>query len=461
MSHYDVIIIGAGTAGLNARRQAKVNGAEKVVLIDGGPLGTTCARVGCMPSKLLISAANANYGIAKADLFGIEAQPAHVNEQRVLERVRSERDRFVGFVMEAIDNIPEEELIREYAEFIDDHTVKLSGGRVLTADKFVLAVGSRPRFVPLLEPAGDLLINSDQIFEIEKLPKRVAVFGPGVIGLELGQALSRLGSEVCLFGRSGSIGGIRDRVIREYATKTFADEFYVDTKATIHGVRREGDKVLIDYDHKEQGRVEQEFDFILNASGRVSNTDRVKVENTSLELNSRGVPVYNERTMQCGDSHIFIAGDANDDIPLLHEASDEGKIAGKNAANYLVVDPGHRRTHLGIVFSDPEIAVIGQSVDSFENIVIGKVSFEGQGRSRVMGKNKGLMHLYAEKGDRRLRGAQIFGPSAEHLGHLISWVVQQEMTVDAILDLPFYHPVVEEGLRTALQDLQKNLDEVQ
>ena len=254
MNHYDVIIIGAGTAGLNARRQAKANGAKKLVLIDGGPLGTTCARVGCMPSKLLISAANANYGITKADLFGIEAQPAHVNEERVLQRVRSERDRFVGFVMEGIDNIPEQELIREYAEFLDDHTVKLSGGRILTADKFVLALGSRPRAVPLLDAAGDLLITSDEIFEIEKLPKRVAVFGPGVVGLELGQALSRLGADVCLFGRSGSIGGIRDEIIRDYATKTFADEFYVDTKATIHGVRRANNKVFIDFDHKEQGK---------------------------------------------------------------------------------------------------------------------------------------------------------------------------------------------------------------
>ena len=95
------------------------------------------------------------------------------------------------------------------------------------------------------------------------------------------------------------------------------------------------------------------------------------------KLNGKGVPIYIDKTMQCGDSHIFIAGDANDDIPLLHEASDEGKIAGKNAALYPNVELGQRRTHLGIVFSDPEIAIIGKSVDSFENLIVGKVSFEG------------------------------------------------------------------------------------
>ncbi|WDE98446.1 dihydrolipoyl dehydrogenase [Lentisphaera profundi] len=459
MKDYDVLVIGAGTAGLNAYRQAKAQG-KTAALIDGGPLGTTCARVGCMPSKLLISAANANHAVKKARMFGIETADPVVNDEAVLKRVRFERDRFVGFVMEGIDNIPEEHLIREYAEFIDDHTVQLSGGRKLSAKTFVLAVGSRPRHVPILDGAEDLVLSSDHIFEIEKIPERVAVFGPGVIGLELGQALSRLGADVRLFGRSGSIGGIRDPEIRDYATKAFAEEFYTDTKATIHSVRKEGGKAIINYDHKEKGRIEESFDFILTASGRVSNTDRLKLENTSIVLSHRKVPAYSNSTMQCGDSHFFIAGDANDEIPLLHEASDEGKIAGKNAATFPKVDPGHRRTQLGIVFSDPEIASIGQSYESFDELVIGRVSFEGQGRSRVMGKNKGLMHLYAEKGDRRLRGAQIFGPSAEHLGHLIAWTVQQGLTVDQILEMPFYHPVIEEGLRTALQDLQKELDQV-
>ena len=457
-THYDVLVLGAGTAGLGAYRNAKLN-AERVALIDAGTLGTTCARVGCMPSKLLISAANAAHEVKEARLFGIETQDPVINDQAVLKRVRFERDRFVGFVMEGIDSIPKENLIRAYAEFIDDKTVRLSTGEILTADRFVLAVGSRPRIMPLIEPAGDLILTSDQIFEIERLPKRVAVFGPGVIGLELGQALSRLGVDLRLFGSSGAVGGIQHPEMLDYARKAFADEFYLDTPSVVHAVRRENDKVFIDYDHKEKGRIEEEFDFILAATGRISNTDRLKLENTSLKLDRKGIPVFNDRTMQCGDSHVFIAGDSNGVIPLLHEASDEGRIAGTNAGTYPKVDPGHRRTHLGIVFSEPQIASIGQNYRDFNDLVEGKVSFENQGRSRVMGKNKGLMRLYAERGDRRLRGAEIFGPNAEHLAHLIAWVIQQELTVDTILDLPFYHPVIEEGLRTALRDLRDNLNE--
>ena len=239
-THYDVLVLGAGTAGLGAYRNAKLN-AERVALIDAGTLGTTCARVGCMPSKLLISAANAAHEVKEARLFGIETQDPVINDQAVLKRVRFERDRFVGFVMEGIDSIPKENLIRAYAEFIDDKTVRLSTGEILTADRFVLAVGSRPRIMPLIEPAGDLILTSDQIFEIERLPKRVAVFGPGVIGLELGQALSRLGVDLRLFGSSGAVGGIQHPEMLDYARKAFADEFYLDTPSVVHAVRREND----------------------------------------------------------------------------------------------------------------------------------------------------------------------------------------------------------------------------
>ncbi|VFS46611.1 dihydrolipoamide dehydrogenase [Budvicia aquatica] len=88
---------------------------------------------------------------------------------------------------------------------------------------------------------------------------------------------------------------------------------------------------------------------------------------------------------------------------------------------------------------------------------IGKVSFENQGRSRVMLRNKGLLHVYGEQGTGRFLGAEMIGPGAEHIAHLLAWAHQQEMTVGQMLDMPFYHPVIEEGLRTALRDLESKL----
>jgi dihydrolipoamide dehydrogenase len=148
-------------------------------------------------------------------------------------------------------------------------------------------------------------------------------------------------------------------------------------------------------------------------------------------------------------------------VPILHEAADEGRIAGENAARYPDVRRGLRRAGLGVVFVDPQIAIVGGGYVSIRDIahVTGEVSFEDQGRSRVMLRNQGLLHVYAEVGTGLFLGAEMIGPDAEHIGHLLAWALQMNMTVAQMLDMPFYHPVVEEGLRTALRDAQAKLDQ--
>ena len=201
-------------------------------------------------------------------------------------------------------------------------------------------------------------------------------------------------------------------------------------------------------------------DYVLAATGRTPNVHRLGLETTGIALDQRGVPLYDAYTLQCGDSHIFIAGDANADLPLLHEAADEGRIAGENAARFPAVQPGERRTPIAVVFSDPQMAVVGtpfRELDA-DRIVAGVVSFEDQGRSRVMLRNQGLLHVYVDIESGRLRGAEMIGPDAEHIAHLLAWVIQLGQTVEGVLALPFYHPVVEEGLRTALRDAKGKRD---
>jgi dihydrolipoamide dehydrogenase len=164
--------------------------------------------------------------------------------------------------------------------------------------------------------------------------------------------------------------------------------------------------------------------------------------------------------MQCGAAPIFIAGDADDEVPRLHEAADEGRIAGDNATRFPDVHPGLRRAGLGIVFTDPQIAVVGggRRAAQATTYVTGTVSFDDQGRARVMQRNRGRLNVYAEVGSGMLLGAEMLGPDAEHLGHLLAWARQLDLTVADMLKLPFYHPVVEEGLRTALRDAFAKLD---
>ncbi len=198
---------------------------------------------------------------------------------------------------------------------------------------------------------------------------------------------------------------------------------------------------------------------MIAATGRAPNVSGLGLENTSLPLDEKGIPEFNTETLRIGRSSVFIAGDVNNDRPLLHEAADEGTIAGNNAGRYPDVKPGLRSSPLGIVFSDPQIAMVGSTYNelSQKDVVVGAVSFADQGRSRVMLKNQGLLRVYADPDNGRFLGAEMFGPRAEHLGHLLAWAHQSNMTIGQMLEMPFYHPVIEEGLRTALRNAHKQL----
>lgn len=454
----DVAVIGAGSAGLAAYRAAR-KWTSNVVLIEGGPYGTTCARVGCMPSKLLIAAAEAAHAVSEASAFGVRAGTPVIDGEAVMQRVRSERDRFVGFVLEGIDAIPEADRIRGFARFLDDHRLAVGNDLVVNASRIVIATGSSPGYPPGFTELGDRLLVNDDIFDWQDLPARVAVFGPGVIGLELGQALHRLGVDVLMFGIGGIIGPLTDPAVRDAARDAFAEEFYLDADADVHSMIRSDDGVRIGYTARDGRKAVAEVGFVIAATGRRANVAGLGLENTTLPLDARGVPVADDETLQVGASHVFIAGDATSRKPLLHEASDEGRIAGDNAGRYPRVEPGKRRSPLAIVFSDPQIAMVGESYAALAGrpVVAGEVSFANQGRSRVMLRNRGLLRVYADGRNGRFLGAEMVGPRAEHIGHLLAWAHQSGMTIADMLAMPFYHPVIEEGLRTALRDACRQL----
>ncbi len=453
-SFVENVVIGAGTAGLAAYR-ALVAAGKPAVLIERGPYGTTCARVGCMPSKLLIAAAEAVHGVARWEAFGIRLEgQIQVDGRAVMERVKRERDRFVGFVLDGVATIPDEHKIIGQARFVDEHAVEVDELIRIRFEKAVIATGSSPVIPPKLQGLGERVIINDDVFDWDDLPRSVAIFGPGVIGLELGQALHRLGVRVHLFGRSGTVGPLTDPALKDYAVQTFGKELTLDTEARLMRAQRHNDVVRLEWQDGQGILQYTEVDAVIAATGRAPNVSGLGLERLGLAMQSNGVPEFNRETMQCGNRPIFIAGDANHDLPLLHEAADEGKIAGANAAAYPHVVAGLRRAPLGIVFSDPQIATVGSRWLDLDRtqIVIGKVSFEDQGRSRVMLRNQGLLHVYAQRDSGKFLGAEMIGPDAEHLAHLLAWALQLNTTVEDMLKLPFYHPVVEEGLRTALRD---------
>lgn len=464
----DVVIIGGGTAGMSAFRNARTH-TDSVYLIEAEQFGTTCARVGCMPSKLMIAAAEARHHALHTDPFGIhlDKESVIVNGEEVMARVKSERDRFVGFVLEDVHEWPDDKRIMGKARFIDAHTLQIDEHTQIQAKSIVIATGSRPFIAPEWQKLGDKLIVNDDVFSWDRLPESVAVLGAGVIGLELGQALHRLGVKVAIFNRSKHVGGISDPVVLAEAQKVFGEELTLHLNVDTEVALAEDGKVTIQWRNSDTGETgSYQADYLLAAAGRTPNTDSLGLENLDIERDKRGVPIADPHTMQTSISHIFIAGDASNQLPLLHEASDQGKIAGNNAGTYPKVEPGLRRSPIGVVFSNPQILFVGSRWSDLQqeygddlaaHIAIGEVSFHNQGRSRVMLVNQGKLRLYAERKSGRLLGAEAIAPAAEHLAHLLAWAHQQEMTISQMLDMPFYHPVIEEGLRTALRDVAAQL----
>jgi dihydrolipoamide dehydrogenase len=430
------------------------------MLVDPGPFGTTCARVGCMPSKLVIAAADAAHHARQVSEFGVHSEGVRVDGREVMERVQSERDRFVGFVLEVIEEAREAgELIVGRGRVVAPGKLSVDDGREVHFKRLVVATGTVPFIPPPFRGIEHALFTNETFFEMETLPESVLVVGLGAIGLELGQALHRLDVRTTLVGLEGQLGPLSDPVVLESAHETLRGELDIHSRYELQAIEPEGKGIRLRFIDSYGRERNEEFDRVLMAAGRKPNLGYLGLEALGIQPDATGRYQIDPETLQLGDAPVFVAGDVNELHPLLHEAADDGRIAGQNAAHYPEVRASWRRTPLAIVFSDPQIGVVGGGYSALADCeaVAGEVSFENQGRARVQAVNAGKVRIYADKHSGLLLGAELFGPQVEHLSHLLAWAVQADLTVDQALNMPFYHPVVEEGIRTALRNLNSNL----
>jgi len=202
-----------------------------------------------------------------------------------------------------------------------------------------------------------------------------------------------------------------------------------------------------------------EADAVLAAMGRRPNIDDLGLETLGVPLDDRGMPEVDPASLRIGDFAIFLAGDANGYRPLLHEAADEGHIAGRMAAPDAARSGLCRRTALSIVFASPQVARVGPPLTELRDrdIVTASADFSKQARARMAQMGAGLLRLHAERDSGRLLAAEMCAPAAEHLAHLLALAIESRMTVADLLAMPFYHPVLEEGLRGALRDLARQV----
>lgn len=443
----DLLIIGAGSAGLNAAKEAR-RWTSDFLLVDPGPWGTTCARVGCMPSKVLLHVAH-EVATTRATLAGPHAA-GHldaVDTKAVMARVRELRDRFAAGPKATVERYGEH-VIAAPARFTAPDTV-VAGGEPIRARRIIVATGSHPVVPGPWRELGDALVTSDEVFELDTLPGRVGVVGLGAIGSELGQALARLGVDVHVFAKDRRVGTLADPVANAAATAALSREMALHTGHAVDPARLDTGGVAVGF-----GEQRYEVDKLLVAMGRAPNVAGLNLDALGLRLDRAGLPPIDPATLRAGDTPVHFAGDVTMRHPLLHEAADDGRLAAYAA---LAPDPAclRRRTPLAIVFTDPGIARVGCAHDALpDDALVSEIDYSRQGRGIVTGVTHGVARLYATRhGD--LLGAELVVPQAEHLAHQLAWMIQMGGTVTEMLQLPFYHPVLEEGLRTALQDVRR------
>lgn len=453
---YDFVVIGAGSAGYNAASTAAGLGRRVAVIEGARELGGLCILRGCMPSKTLIYSAEVLHLAKRGAEFGLRiprAEPAmralHARKKRIIAD-------FAGHRAKQLRTGPFD-LIRGWARFTDPHTIEIARGRTIRAKKFLISTGSRVSVPPLPGLAGAPFWTSDDVLELDALPKSIIVLGGGIVGCELAQFLRRIGSRVTLIQRS-------PRLIREYSEEAsrvvrqaFADEgIEVVTDGKILKVAhsssgfsvtvRQGRKTLI-----------RRADHLLNALGREPDTARLGLDSAGVRTDEKGRIVIN-RWQQTSAPHIYAAGDCCGPHEIVHIAVQQGTLAAKHAAGrrkgLRPLEPGNL---LSVLFTDPQVGSMGWRESDLKKKGVRYSSasypFDDHGKSILMGATYGYVRILAENRTGRILGAEIVGKDAGELIHSFSTPLSMRATVTDMLEAPWYHPTLSEIVTYPLEDL--------
>ncbi len=437
---FDMIVIGAGAAGLTVASGCAQLGLKTLLVEKENLLGGDCLHYGCVPSKTLLHTAKIYYQAGNMEHYGlprVELPP--VDYSSITQRIRE--------VIEIIQKHDSEERfcslgVRvEYGnpEFLDEHTIRVAG-RNFSSRKFVLATGSSPATPPINGLNETPYLTNKEIFSLDKLPPRLIILGAGAIATEMAQAFSRLGSQVSVIQRSDQILSNEDRDMADAIQKRLEREgvhYYLNTR--IREVRdmegKERQVVFLDKNGQEQTVLGEE---LLVAMGRKPNLEGINLEAAGVEYNKQGVPV--DEKMRTNKKNIYAAGDVTGRYLFTHAAGYEGGIIVSNAAFHLP-----RKVDYTLLpwctYTSPELASIGYNEKRAEEAGIDyrvwTENFGSNDRSLAEGEQDGYIKLILNEREKPV-GVQILGPKA---GELISeWVAALNAGIKLTTLVSSVHP---------------------
>ncbi|MHC5074298.1 MAG: FAD-dependent oxidoreductase, partial [Planctomycetota bacterium] len=418
MYDYDVIVIGAGSAGLVACKVASGLG-KKTALVEKNKIGGDCTWFGCIPSKTLIKAANIAHDISRLNEFGIKSDSEiSLDYTNVMTHVRA--------VVEAdgaahpVDSYEKEgiNVLFGTAKFINEHQIEINGKKK-SAKKFIICSGSRPT-VPSIEGLDQVsYLTNETIFDLEKLPKSMITLGAGPIGIELSAALNRLGVDVTVLLRSGQILKKDDKELVDRLFQILQDEgLKILTETKTKSFTTQDGNVIAHIEDKD-GDHRLEAESLLIAIGRTPNVDSLALENAGVEFDKKGIKV--DKHLRTTAKNIYAAGDVVPPYLFTHMAEYEAVIAATNACPPLPIRKTNYENALWCTYTDPELAHAGLTEEQArqkygDNIRIYRWEHRDVDRAKTDMAKKGISKFICNKKG-KLLGIHILGHGAGELMH--------------------------------------------
>lgn len=446
---YDLIIIGAGSAGYNGASLAHTLGL-RVALIDGADeLGGLCILRGCMPSKALLAGANRFHQARHSQSFGIQSEKITLDRPTLIARKDHYIKDFADYRRSQIQSgrFP---FFHGYATFRDAHTIELTSGpeagRLLTARAFLLATGSEltPPQLPGLAETG--YAHSDSILKNTHLPASVIVLGAGAVALEFAWYYHALGSRVTILQRSQHLLKGSDTTASQALRVALEKSgIAIHTGTTLESASRTASGKKVAYIQDNQ-HLEIEAEEIFYALGRRPRIFGLGIENAIIDLTNI------RPTQQTNHDHIFSAGDLAGPYEVVHIAIAQAELAVRNVVRLLKnetpLETIDYRSKLFVLFTHPELAQVGLTEDEARlaghDILTATHPFNDHGKSIVMGETEGLVKLVALRSTGEILGASVVGPEAAGLIHEIAAILHFRGSVRDLLAIPHYHPTLSE-----------------
>ena len=440
---YDLFVIGGGSGGVRAARVAAQDTGAKVALAEEDRYGGTCVIRGCVPKKLMVFASGYAGLAQEAQAYGWDVSNRGFDWKAFQKKMHAELDRLEGIYRNLLKNAGVE-TFDSRARIADAHTVELADGTRKTAKHILIAVGGRP-----VKPAiagAEHAITSNEIFDLESLPKSMLIVGGGYIASEFAGVMNGMGVETTQFYRGDQIlRGFDDEARTVVAQEMVVKGVNLELNTNIAEMRREGVGIWV----KDTNGVERSFDQVMFATGRAPNSDNLGLEDVGVALGRKGEVVVDEYS-QTGVPSIYAVGDVTDRANLTPVAIREGMAFVETVFKGNPTKPDHDLIPTAI-FTQPEMGTVGLSEEEAkaqEPIEVYSTSFKPMQQSFAGQAEKVLMKLIVSQANRKVLGCHIVAPGAGELIQLAGIAVKMGATKEDFDRTVAVHPTMSEELVT-------------